>query len=205
MRDLVASADAKSTSTSNDEKYSFAKGGNNNNSDYDRIAGEIESRDVASRINLATEQSKNTRPDIDRTDVLFADDGVDNSKSTEQIVELSNDNELNKLIGNSTGSNKYKIISKYILEKIGTEKIILPDNREAIVDKSDADHIAHSSGNKKTAQISEVDKIIKNSKLVAYENSTKKNKFSIFYYYKSIVKYGKDTFPVYLNVGVAKK
>lgn len=40
---------------------------------YESTAGEIESRDVEKRLNYSAEQRKNTLPDIDRTDVVFAD------------------------------------------------------------------------------------------------------------------------------------
>ena len=39
---------------------------------YESTAGEIEARDVASRADMTEEQRKNTRPDIDREDVVFA-------------------------------------------------------------------------------------------------------------------------------------
>ena len=41
---------------------------------YERTAGEIEARDAAKRRDMSPEQRKNTRPDIDREDVVFADD-----------------------------------------------------------------------------------------------------------------------------------
>lgn len=40
---------------------------------YRNTAGEIEARDVEKRLNYTEEQRKNIRPDIDRTDVVFAD------------------------------------------------------------------------------------------------------------------------------------
>ncbi len=40
---------------------------------YLRTAGEIEARDAASRIDKTDKERKNTRPDIDRKDVIFAD------------------------------------------------------------------------------------------------------------------------------------
>ena len=40
---------------------------------YTNTAGEIEARDVSNRLDYSSEQRKNTRPDIDRTDVVFAD------------------------------------------------------------------------------------------------------------------------------------
>ena len=60
---------------------------------YDATAGEIESRDVEKRLNYTAEQRKNTRPDIDRKDVVFADGGVSYSTSktfNEQIDEVLN-------------------------------------------------------------------------------------------------------------------
>ena len=41
---------------------------------YLDTTGEIEARDVENRLDMTEEQRKNTRPDIDRTDVVFADD-----------------------------------------------------------------------------------------------------------------------------------
>ena len=46
-----------------------------NYENYRKTVGEIEARDSASRANLDAEQRKNTRPDIDRTDVIFTDGG----------------------------------------------------------------------------------------------------------------------------------
>jgi hypothetical protein len=43
---------------------------------YYRTAGEVEARDAASRRDLSAEQRKNTRPDIDRRDVVFAGQGA---------------------------------------------------------------------------------------------------------------------------------
>lgn len=49
----------------------FAKGGSSRSSDYDRMAGEIEARDTANRLNLTAEERRAKRPDIDRKDVVF--------------------------------------------------------------------------------------------------------------------------------------
>lgn len=53
--------------TSGTDTSDFAK--------YLNTAGEIEAYDAGDRINLTAEQRKNTRPDIDRTDVVFASNG----------------------------------------------------------------------------------------------------------------------------------
>lgn len=46
---------------------------------YKNTAGEIEARDTANRSELTAEERKNTRPDIDRADVVFSDGGMSNS------------------------------------------------------------------------------------------------------------------------------
>ena len=53
---------------------------------YKATAGEIEARDTAKRANLTAGERKNTRPDIDRTDVVFAN----NSSESMEIVTLDN-------------------------------------------------------------------------------------------------------------------
>lgn len=57
---------------------------------YYDTAGEIEARDTAARVDLTAEQRKEKRPDIDRTDVVFADKNIKFSKSlsgTEGVEE----------------------------------------------------------------------------------------------------------------------
>lgn len=123
---------------------------------------------------------------------------------SESVIDLSNNNELSQLIGEKRGTEKYKIIQEYILENLGEQPITLSDGKKAVVDKSDARHISQKAGNKKTAQISEIKKIVENAQLIADENSTKERKFDYFYYYEAHVKFGKDTYPIYLNVGRAR-
>ena len=43
---------------------------------YEATSGEIEARDTANRVEYNSEQRKNTRPDIDRKDVVFAEGGI---------------------------------------------------------------------------------------------------------------------------------
>lgn len=50
---------------------------------YQRVAGEIEARDVQSRINMSKAERKATRPDIDRTDAIV--------KYSDRILHNSND------------------------------------------------------------------------------------------------------------------
>ncbi len=66
-----------------------------------------------------------------------------------EIIDLSDDNELQKIIGNATGSKKYNIIRDYILDVLSEQPITLSDGVKAIVDKRDALHIANKSATKK--------------------------------------------------------
>ena len=77
---------------------SFASGSNvamfNNTAErsaydqYHSTAGEIEARDAANRAELTAEERKNTRPDIDRSDVVFADsDSVSHVAKSEYDAE----------------------------------------------------------------------------------------------------------------------
>ena len=51
----------------------FASGTSTRDLNYSRNAGELEAYDTERRINLTAEERKNTRPDIDREDVVFAE------------------------------------------------------------------------------------------------------------------------------------
>ena len=119
-------------------------------------------------------------------------------------IDLSTDNELSARIGNIHGAERYKAIAKYIREVLGNENIKLSDGRLAIVDNSDALHIANGAAPKKTAKIAKIKEIVQQAKLYARDSNPVHNKFDFFYYYKLDVSLGGETFPVYLNVGRAK-
>ena len=55
--------------------------------------------------------------------------------------------------------------------------------------------------NKKTAQISEIEKLIKTAELYAEDKNPIHDKFNYFCYYKADVRYKNEIFPIYLNVG----
>lgn len=126
------------------------------------------------------------------------------SVAGDSVIDLSNDNELSKRIGDLHGANKYKTIQNYILETLSGQKIRLSDGKNSIVDKRDALHIAHGSGIQKTAQISKIKEIIEKAQLYAEDNNVEHNKFVNFYYYATNVRYDGETFAVYLNVGEGK-
>lgn len=87
---------------------------------YRNTAGEIEARDTANRVNLNSEQRKNTRPDIDRKDVVFAENAkismddiknyeldtysereIKNWNSNKNIVIYRNNEQLIRFIDNA--------------------------------------------------------------------------------------------------------
>lgn len=119
-------------------------------------------------------------------------------------IDLSDISTLSKRIGNVTGAKRYNIIRDFIMDELSQQPIVLSDGRKAVVDKSDALHIANKSRSKKTAEIAQIRKIVETAQLVAEETSTKNGKFKHFYYYEASVRYRGETFNVYLNVGVAR-
>lgn len=61
---------------------------------YYKTAGEIEARDVANRADLTVEQRKNTRPDIDRTDVVFADKNTSYFSASENKEDIKRESKV---------------------------------------------------------------------------------------------------------------
>lgn len=119
----------------------------------------------------------------------------------DDIIDLNEDEYLKSAVKGIYGSSKYKIIADYIYERLGERDIILSDGRMAVVDKRDASHIAKESADKKTAQISKIEEIVKKAQPYAFDSKVVHNKFNYFYYYRADVRYGEDVFPIYLNVG----
>ena len=86
---------------------------------YGSTAGEIEARDVSNRLDYTSEQRKNTRPDIDRTDVVFADE----SSTSMEIVTLDNGKQYvraseSKVIKGTDTTQWSKQIADYINNEI---------------------------------------------------------------------------------------
>lgn len=94
--------------------------------------GEIKAYDERDRINLTAEQRKNTRPDIDRKDVMFADE------SEKYSIRLS-ESDLKDYLKSGNRNNKIK------LDQISEGKSIILTNENDIIDYIDKS----ISGNKK--------------------------------------------------------
>ena len=184
----------------------FGAGANRFRETAREVTGEYAPSGAVRRENAAAINRRNGPPE--RTSI---DDEVQRAElpavyadeSQEKVVDLSKDNELSKRIGNITGSAKYKIIKQYILEKLGRE-VTFNDGTTAILDNSDAAHVANKAADKKTAEISVIDKLIQSAEPYAEDTNVEHNKFDYFKYYEAFVKYDNQTFPIYFNVGRGK-
>ncbi len=103
----------------------LASGTNTRDPDYDRNAGEIEARDTARRADMTAEERKNTRPDIDREDVVvkgvseYAESIATTDKGVPVVVVndditryASNDKALVKLVKKSIGKLPYVALGR---------------------------------------------------------------------------------------------
>ena len=131
-------------------------------------------------------------------------EGVKYSQQDNVVIDLSNDTELARRLDGLQGSDKYKAISKYILDTIANHPITLSDGTKAVVDKTDARHIASNAASKKTAQIAKIQQLIETAKLFAIDDSVEHGKFDLFKYYAAPVRYDGETSTIYLNVGHGK-
>ena len=96
--------------------YLMSHGEKSDESFYFSTAGEIEARDVSQRMEYTAEQRKHTRPDIDRTDVVFADGGVSNDIKIDtegnKFVEVDE-----KLFNPQKGESHASTIARIIKDK----------------------------------------------------------------------------------------
>lgn len=98
---------------------------------YRNTAGEIEARDTASRLNFNAEQRKNIRPDIDRKDVVFADN---NSNVKNQSRDTKPDYNFSKALSNREWSSFYSSLEKSNQRdsfRIGDNGILIPDENNS--------------------------------------------------------------------------
>lgn len=118
-------------------------------------------------------------------------------------VDLTDDPELADRIANSDRS-RITVIRDYVFEMLGGEDITMSDGIKAIVDKSDAKHIANRArSNKQTAEVSGIKDIIKNAKF--YDKvETDHKKYTAFRYYETPVKYGNDISFITVNLGMGR-
>lgn len=131
------------------------------------------------------------------------DEKNEDIRFSSKIVDLSDDGDLARMVEGKHGSEKYKAISKYILDKIGSEAVFQGGVR-AILDNADRNRIAHMAGNKKTAEVSAVDRLIGSAYPFAYDSEPEHNKFNLFLYYRADATYKGEPLSVYFNIGRGK-
>ncbi len=97
---------------------------------YYRTAGEVEARDSANRLGLTTEERKQKRPDIDRSDVVFAGDGGvsyeikrDGDGKTYWHIETKSD-----IFKNCTTPQQYRDAAFEFLIKSRDNKVTVKDS-----------------------------------------------------------------------------
>ena len=121
------------------------------------------------------------------------------------VVDLSNDSELAKRVKGLSKAEKNVVIQQYILDALGDEPFRLSDGKIAVVDRSDAHHIAYGTQTKKdVAQVAEVKRLVENARFYAEATDVTHKKFDYFSYYEAVVRYQGEEMPIYLNVGRAK-
>lgn len=121
-------------------------------------------------------------------------------KDKPEVVELDENSELARLIA-SSDRNKYDTIRRYLIENFGGRELELSDGKKAVIDKSDAKELAHKADNKRTAEIAELEAIIKKARFLM-EKAVSHNKFTAFRYYTAPIRYKGELSEIILNVGI---
>ena len=117
-----------------------------------------------------------------------------------EVVELDENSELARLIA-SSDRNKYDTIRRYLIENFGGRELELSYGKKAVIDKSDAKELAHKADNKRTAEIAELEAIIKKARFLM-EKAVSHNKFTAFRYYTAPIRYKGELSEIILNVGI---
>lgn len=118
------------------------------------------------------------------------------------VIDLSDHSELAKRVEGVPKGKKNEIIQQYILDALGKEPFRLSDGKMAVVDRSDAHHIAYGAQTKaEVAQVAEIKRLVENATLYAESSEVDHKKFDHFWYYEAIVRYNGEEFSVFLNVG----
>lgn len=117
-----------------------------------------------------------------------------------EVVELSDDNELARLIA-SSDENKYKVIKDYLVQNFAGRTFELSDGEKAIIDNGDAKELSHGANTKKTAELSQLKDLLKTAKFNNQANSVSHKRFDKFKYYIMKTSYRGKRYDLWLNVG----
>ena len=127
-----------------------------------------------------------------------------NSVSTEKpSFEIEVDTELARRI-EKTEKSKYSAIKEYLIEKFHGQTFSLSDGKQAIMDNRDAQELAHKADELKTAELSNLKKLVESAMLVSETDRVTHKKFDAFSYYAITVKFNNQNYDILINVGRAK-
>ena len=141
------------------------------------------------------------------------DNGGTNSKGGGQedapdVVELDENSELMKRVEGLSRKERVKAVENYLREVLGGREIEFHDGIKATVTGRDANKLAHDTyhsekGERRTAELSEVEKLIDAARFLKEGNVEEHNKdrFSKFRYYSVTTRYKGSEEVLLLNVG----
>ncbi len=177
----------------------FSGGADSRNPDYVQTAGEIEARDVSKRLGYDAEKRKNTRPDIDRTDVVFAKSSI-NYSSDETIFDSFGIKKKGDYIHVQQQVYNTLLAEGFFSDKNGKSRTIenkssgmlVEINKSGINETFNADNYSRHSKALKTAKLATIrhlPEIIEKGKIIAddVENNHNKNSSVKYAYLESVV------------------
>lgn len=141
------------------------------------------------------------------------DNGGTNSKGggkedTPDVVELDENSELMKRVEGLSRKERVKAVENYLREVLGGREIEFHDGIKATVTGRDANKLAHDTyhsekGERRAAELSEVEKLIDAARFLKEGNVEEHNKdrFSKFRYYSVTTRYKGSEEELLLNVG----
>ncbi len=133
--------------------------------------------------------------------------GVSYSEKSENnrkpALKIQADSELAQRIAKSSKS-KYTVIRDYLVEKFYGYTFTLSDGKQAIMDKRDAQELAHKADDAKSVELANLRLLIENAELYAEDHEVTHNKFDAFSYYEITVSIDNVEHNLLLNVGRSK-
>ncbi len=124
------------------------------------------------------------------------------------VVELDENSELMKRVEGLSRKERVKAVENYLREVLGGKEIEFHDGIKATVTGRDANKLAHDTyhrekGERRTAELSEVEKLIDAARFLKEGNVEEHNKdrFSKFRYYSVTTRYKGSEEVLLLNVG----
>lgn len=123
--------------------------------------------------------------------------------SNKAIFNIEENAELTSRI-QASNKKKYDVIRDYLFELLGGREFTMSDGRKAIMDKRDAQEMAHGANKERTTQLGNTEKLIEKATYSHSADNIEHKKFSGFHYYAVSVRYGDEVFDLWLNVGVGK-